>query len=157
MQHDHPKEAWVFGMLGLSFETRISKASSTDRARNNQATPMAKAQTIRKNWKLKCSCTPMPLAHRSTTESTKFLVLPLYQLYVVFFLGGVASSTVHKQYSGDPQETLSDSLPACHGHLEQIGIQGPKLTSLHRVTLLRHTHLRCGVEVRWWCMDVSTN
>ena len=88
MQHDHPKEAWVLGMLGLSFETRISKASSTDRARNNQATPMAKAQTIRKNWKLKCSCTPMPLAHRSTTESTKSLVLPLYRLFVVFFWGG---------------------------------------------------------------------
>ena len=39
---------------------RISSASSTESAKNNQATPMAKAQTIRKNWKLKCSCTPMP-------------------------------------------------------------------------------------------------
>ena len=44
----------------LGLVARISSASSTESAKNNQATPMAKAQTIRKNWKLKCSCTPMP-------------------------------------------------------------------------------------------------
>ena len=77
MQHDHAEEVWVLGMFGLFVKTRISKASSTDRERNNQATPMAKAQTIRKNWKLKCSCTPMPLVQEKSWKNTREKPNPL--------------------------------------------------------------------------------